>query len=340
MKTKLLYTALFLLPVTFFSCQMDQKNRKNSFCNKTMNYKVFENNMTVAFSHMNADHSLDKKYGCPPMGQAIFPSIEFSGVPKQATHLYIEIVDATCSYGCDSCCQFKHCVLEFPLTALKNKEIFNFNGIKELDNPNEQLNKYLLKNGAGKREFFPFCPPPFQTHAFYIRMTALKLDQNARKTILAKTQSTPALLWSEKEATMHKRELKTNIKQTGPNTKSNQSHALSATLDSSPSSSPTPSTPTTPTTAPSSSPSAPTPPPAESAATPSKPLTDKSNEKNKTTSPSSKSGSVNPNTPAPKDAHFVKPLKSDPKSKKSTPTTKDDIVEPEKPLTFEQNSWK
>jgi phosphatidylethanolamine-binding protein (PEBP) family uncharacterized protein len=232
MKKRWLIIPILALCTMFSACQLGLDSGKCDFCNQTMNYKIFENDMKVSFTHVNPDNTLDKKYGCPPTGASLFPSIEFSGLPKEATHLHIQFIDATCSYGCNDCCQFNHCTLEFPLTALKDKSIFNFNGIKEMSNPNVVLKKYLLKNGAGKREYFPFCPPPFQTHAYYIRMSAFKLDQDGKKTIIAKTQSVPVLFWSQKDVRAYETEKKLSPKnKTSKNPKDASNQPITAPIN-------------------------------------------------------------------------------------------------------------
>ena len=239
--------------------------------------------MTVAFAHTNADNTLDKKFGCPPTGSSIFPSIEFSGVPAQATHIHLEIIDATCSYSCNACCQFKHCALEFPLTALKDKEVFNFNGIKETLNPNVILKKYLLKNGKGKREYFPLCPPPFQTHAYYIRMTAYALGNDGKKIVVAKAQSAPVLFWSKKEVKSFKNSIDLTPKEK------------------------------------------------EKKMSPKKSQSDNGKAKKELKPPAT--GPIDPNKPAKRGGHLIKPIKKNKKEKSNSKSN-------DKPTTFKQNSWK
>ncbi len=145
----------------------------------------------------NSNFYLHVKYGCAPSGESISPPIRWSGVPKEATHLRLWVEDATCTYMCNSCCQFCHMAFDLPLQELKAGSVIFPQGIEENAAKSKYARKFMLPNTNGKRDYMPFCPPNHQVHAFVIKAIAYHLEKGDVK-IDGRSQSHPLLFSTDR----------------------------------------------------------------------------------------------------------------------------------------------
>lgn len=163
-----------------------------NFCNEI---KEFSKDFTVSIPSADKNGNLPDLYGCPPKGKKVSPPINWSNLPEGTEFIYIVVEDATCTYMCNSCCKFRHWVLNIPVKDLKDSELFTANGIKEGASKNPKMAKYTLANDLGKKEYMNFCPPPFQEHAYIVKLTSYS-KQGHSATILKRAQSRPYIFWA------------------------------------------------------------------------------------------------------------------------------------------------
>lgn len=137
-------------------------------------------------------HQLTLKYACPLRGPNHAPSVMWSGIPKDTTHLFLALIDGMCTWGCNQQGKAVHWVLNFPLSAMAQKGPFTHNGIKENMANNQLIKKFTGLNAMGKHNYLGPCAPVGQPHAWVFQLTAYKMN-HGHKTILGITQSTPFL---------------------------------------------------------------------------------------------------------------------------------------------------
>lgn len=152
----------------------------------------YDPNFVIECPSQSTDHFVSIKYACSPNGEGISPPISWKGVPKEATHLRITLEDVTCSYACSKCCTRKHWVLDIPLKGLKETALISLSGIVEGADQDPYVKAITLPNTAGKREFWPFCPPKGQVHAYLLRGIAYR-KEGTKAVIVGRAQSAPLL---------------------------------------------------------------------------------------------------------------------------------------------------
>jgi len=143
------------------------------------------------------DYFIPTKYGCAPKGEGIAPPISWKGVPKEATHLRILVVDTMCDYECNEECMHVHWQLDLPLKQIEQSSILSENTIAEGESEDPSIVALTLPNSHGERKYLPICVAELQTHAIVIKAVAYKLD-GSKKTVIARTQSAPLLFSFDK----------------------------------------------------------------------------------------------------------------------------------------------
>ena len=139
-----------------------------------------------------SDYYVPTKYGCPPHGEGISPPIQWKGIPEGTTHLHLMVIDATCTYECNDCCQFHHWILDIPLNELPDSGPISKQGIEEGAAKNPLVLQYTQENTLGQKAYMPFCPPVIQTHAYVYQLIACKESGGSRQ-VLGRSQSLPLL---------------------------------------------------------------------------------------------------------------------------------------------------
>jgi phosphatidylethanolamine-binding protein (PEBP) family uncharacterized protein len=143
------------------------------------------------------DYFIPAKYGCPPRGEGIAPPISWKGVPKEATHLRILVVDTMCDYECNDECMHVHWQLDLPLKQIEQSSNLSENAIVEGASEDPSIVALTLPNSHGERKYLPICVAELQTHAIVFKAIAYRLE-GSKKIPLAKTQSSPLLFSFDK----------------------------------------------------------------------------------------------------------------------------------------------
>lgn len=191
-----LLKVLFAILAGCFITSCEQDRSSPSLC-KDASADSYSLEFQLWCPTQGTDYYIPAKYGCPPHGQGISPPVQWKGLPEGTTHLYLIVLDATCTYECDGCCQFRHWVLELPLAELPEKGPISKNGIEEGAATSALAQKYMQKNSFKQKAYMPFCPPLIQTHAYIFQMIAYK-EMNGKREILGRSQSMPLLFSLEK----------------------------------------------------------------------------------------------------------------------------------------------
>ena len=173
--------ALLFFSLLLVSCAKQDQ----SFC-AGATAKSYEPSFKIWCPTMNKGHFIPTIYG-----EGVSPPIMWEGLPLGTTHLHITVLDATCTYECDSCCQFHHWELEIPLHELPSSGPIIPGSIQAGASKTIDA-KYAQPNGAGKKSYFSFAPPPSQVHAYIYQATAYTM-QGGKKRILGRSQSDPLL---------------------------------------------------------------------------------------------------------------------------------------------------
>ena len=181
-------TILVLLGCIFASCGT---NNSTSLC-ADASADSYSPEFQILCPTQGSDYYVPVKYGCPPHGQGISPPIQWKGIPDGTTHLHLMVVDATCTYECNSCCQFNHWILDIPLADLPETGPISRQGIEEGAATSAMALKYTQKNTLKQNAYMPFCPPVIQTHAYVFQMIAFK-EVGGKREVLGRTQSMPLL---------------------------------------------------------------------------------------------------------------------------------------------------
>jgi len=165
-------------------CSCSQNNHQ-SFCT-AKSPQDFSLSFQVTCPAVPSDNVLPSEYGPKSKGgMSLSPPISWTGLPTGTTHLYIEVMDGTCTYMCNDCCQFHHWVMMFPVDKFPN-------GLKSGIANTAEFKPYNLPNGIEKKEYFPFEPPTGWYHAYFYRVTAYEITGNT-KTVTGRAQSKPML---------------------------------------------------------------------------------------------------------------------------------------------------
>ncbi len=152
----------------------------------------FDPKFRISCPAKTEDNFLPVKYGCVPDGMGISPPIQWEGVPEEATHLRILLVDALCVYDCNECCTHVNWKLDIPLKEIHENSFLTATGILEGADKDPSIVALTLPNTQGKRFYLPFCPPHSQTHAVFLRAIAYRFE-GSKIVILGRTQSDPIL---------------------------------------------------------------------------------------------------------------------------------------------------
>lgn len=186
---QLIFSVFFIVGI-ISSCQNGQ-DALSSLC-KGASADSYSATFKVWCPTQRDDYYVPVRYGCPPKGRGISPPIAWSGIPEGSTHLRVMVVDATCTYECDSCCNYHHWVLDIPLSEMRDGSAITPEGIDEGKAKDPLVQKYTLKNTSRKNEYMPFCPPKIQTHAYVYKLIAYKKGKRGVE-ITGRSQSMPLL---------------------------------------------------------------------------------------------------------------------------------------------------
>lgn len=179
-----------------------QCRANSTFCTSKMKFSSFPQTFIVSSPAVTISNIMPTKFGCNRYGGLdLSPPIAWSGVPIGTTNLELKVIDATCAYGCagplGGCCQFEHWVLDIHLAKTSTyPSLFSEQSLKSGISNNPAMATFTKPNGRGNNTYFPFCPPPFQTHAFYIQAIAYQTDTTGKRVVTGKSQSVPWLLWA------------------------------------------------------------------------------------------------------------------------------------------------
>ncbi|MCI5052633.1 MAG: hypothetical protein MRY21_05815 [Simkaniaceae bacterium] len=173
--------ALLLLTLLLVSCNKQEQK----FC-KSASAKSMDPNFKIWCPTKSPSNFLPTAYG-----EGTSPPIMWKGLPIGTTHLKITLLDATCTYNCDSCCQYRHWVLEIPLHDLSETGPITPGRINA--GASEQIDSlYAKPNSAGKKSYTSFAPPPSQVHAYIYQAVAMS-KQGSKVKVLGYSQSDPML---------------------------------------------------------------------------------------------------------------------------------------------------
>jgi len=169
------------------------------FCNFKLDYEIFNNNVEISIPSVKYNE-LPKIYKCHKPDNIkediTTDSIEirWKKLPENTYYIELQIVDTTCTYGCNKICEFIHWHVKFPY---KNTGIYeNFFIIKNgkrigiKKNGAKKIFKYMKKNDFNMKSYIPFCPPPNQKHSYVIKCILYNKDSD----IFAKAMSNPFLI--------------------------------------------------------------------------------------------------------------------------------------------------
>ena len=94
----------FIWILFLFVCSSCKEQESYLFC-KGASADDYTSEFTISIPDL-VDNTIPIKYTCAyKNGNGISPPISWKGVPEKATRLEILVIDATCSYMCDSCCK-------------------------------------------------------------------------------------------------------------------------------------------------------------------------------------------------------------------------------------------
>lgn len=169
------------------------------FCNKSMKYKIFENNVKIKIPAIK-DYKLPNIYKCKIPEDLKHDNItdsiavNWSGLPSKCKYLQLKIMDTTCIYGCNKNCKFTHWNAKFPIkNDGKYEDLFIIKNNKRVGlkrNSAKNIKKYILNNDFKLKTYVPFCTPPKQKHSFVIEGIVFNKDNK----IIAKAISDPFLI--------------------------------------------------------------------------------------------------------------------------------------------------
>ena len=164
----------------------------NNLCQSPKPVEI-EGNFHIISSAANKYLQLPVKLGCPPNGKGVSLPIEWTKLPDGTTHLHLTVMDSSCTYECNSCCQYHHWVLDLPIKEFKD------NKIAEGSWNTKKMLQYIQPNTSNKKEYMPFCPPHGEIHSYLIRGVAYKMKKG-KKVVLGYAQSAPMLYSTDPKA--------------------------------------------------------------------------------------------------------------------------------------------
>jgi len=180
---------LFLLCLCLTGC--DSREKEQKFCTD-QEYGQFNSEFRIWCPTQREDNYISSKYGCSPLGEGISIPIRWDGVPPETDRLRVTVLDTTCVFHCDSCCQYVHWVFDIHFEKLPVEGVVSINGVDEGGADDPFLLRHTYMNSNQEKSYAPFCPPKHQTHAIVIQAVAYQ-KQGLKDLALGRTQSKPLL---------------------------------------------------------------------------------------------------------------------------------------------------
>jgi phosphatidylethanolamine-binding protein (PEBP) family uncharacterized protein len=145
------------------------------------------------------DYFIPVKYACEPKGAGLSPPVRWKGVPKEATHLRLLLIDTMCDYMCKDHCTRVHWQLDLPLKQIQESDVLSTHAVAEGASQDPSIVALTLPNADGERKYLPICLSEYQTHAIVLKAVAYKLE-GTKKIVIARVQSSPLLCSFERNS--------------------------------------------------------------------------------------------------------------------------------------------